>query len=632
MLLTASLMAACQPSTDSGEQQNKGDNGSVYDQDIGLIGNPFKPNDDEVDEVHEGEAGNDYIQSVEVEVRSPKRLHFQWSAKKQADYYNLIAMREGKEIWSSGQLQYETAYDMHVPLYDPAMTTEPLYMLQPCSAINGCDMVTAAQTGLINRYNMLDGIGYFKSNDPVKDGEFGRVVELSENGDWMAVGGSGSDQRFGLVHLYRRHSNGFWSLNQVLKLPDAEANDEFGASLSFSRDGRVLAVGAPGRNVAYSANYTLDSAGHVFLFQYDGSAWQETDSPLISLYPHRNGHFGASVSLNDNGDRLAIGATGEHETGEVYVFEKPAAGWRQARVTHFAFPDGRTNVLGLGQGALFGKSVSISGDGSRLAVGAPEEVAPVSLGKVFIFFRKNVPTGEADVWRTGSDWRVGLYGLKQLKYGQGESHFGTSVSLSANGRTLAVGASYDSRFSSSGFNNEPERREYVGAAYVWNLPEDCTQVPCENSWLQPLIAWDSAHRHYIKASNIAESTRQYFGHQISLSSDGKRLAVSAINETSRANGIGGSPVGGGIGFEYAGAAYVFQPVDGQWTERSYIKASNSGGGDYFGHSLSLSGDGDTLAVGAPYEDRGEFSGISNGLDSNQNENNKLKNSGAVYLY
>ena len=72
------------------------------------------------------------------------------------------------------------------------------------------------------------------------------------------------------------------------------------------------------------------------------------------------------------------------------------------------------------------------------------------------------------------------------------------------------------------------------------------------------------------------------------------------------------------------------------TQIAYLKASNAEGSDHFacggslpghtGNALALSGDGNTLAVGAPHE-----SSAARGINGNQNDNS-LYNSGAVYVY
>src|SRR5437762_10849176 len=71
----------------------------------------------------------------------------------------------------------------------------------------------------------------------------------------------------------------------------------------------------------------------------------------------------------------------------------------------------------------------------------------------------------------------------------------------------------------------------------------------------------------------------------------------------------------------------------QLKQMAYIKASNTEMGDHFGnggtlegHGVALSGDGNTMAVGAPYE-----SSFARGINGNQNDNS-LYNSGAVYIF
>jgi len=88
---------------------------------------------------------------------------------------------------------------------------------------------------------------------------------------------------------------------------------------------------------------------------------------------------------------------------------------------------------------------------------------------------------------------------------------------------------------------------------------------------------------------------------VSLSADGSRLAVSAPYEQSRAVGVNGNEVDNSV--IQAGATYVFVRSGSVWTQEAYIKPSNTGGEDYFGESLSLSGDGTRLVVGPPQKTR-----------------------------
>ena len=124
-----------------------------------------------------------------------------------------------------------------------------------------------------------------------------------------------------------------------------------------------------------------------------------------------------------------------------------------------------------------------------------------------------------------------------------------------------------------------------------------------------------------------------FGHAVALSADGNTLAVSAYWESSNAKGINGNQKDESI--PQAGAVYVFTRRGTTWTQQAYIKASNTGEagtadafgeGDQFGFSLALSGDGNTLAVGALTEDS-----AAAGINGNQADNS-AQSAGAVYVF
>jgi hypothetical protein len=76
----------------------------------------------------------------------------------------------------------------------------------------------------------------------------------------------------------------------------------------------------------------------------------------------------------------------------------------------------------------------------------------------------------------------------------------------------------------------------------------------------------------------------------------------------------------------SGAVYVFARSGTTWAQEAYIKASNTGAGDYFGFSVSLSADGTRLAVGAFHEDS-----AATGVGGDQASNATLS-SGAVYVF
>jgi hypothetical protein len=196
-------------------------------------------------------------------------------------------------------------------------------------------------------------------------------------------------------------------------------------------------------------------------------------------------------------------------------------------------------------------------------------------------------------------------------------HTGNTVAISRDGGTIAVGAPHEAS-SAAGVNptNQSDNGAMnAGAVYVYTRSG--------NGWTQ---------QAYLKASNPQRNA--HFGTVVALSDDGNTLAVSAVWESSGATGINGNQKDESI--PQAGAVYVFVRSGGRWTQQAYVKASNTGKrgqsaedpgeGDQFGFSLALSGDGNTLAVGAPSEDSS-----ATGVNGNQADDG-FNSAGAVYVY
>ncbi|MFA0089071.1 hypothetical protein AB4358_01290, partial [Vibrio sp. 10N.261.49.A11] len=188
--------------------------------------------------------------------------------------------------------------------------------------------------------------------------------------------------------------------------------------------------------------------------------------------------------------------------------------------------------------------------------------------------------------------------LKASNTGE-DDNFGSSVSLSADGTALAVGALSEDSDGVGGKDNDDARDS--GAVYLFRFTGG---------------VW--AQEAYLKASNVGVNDQ--FGSSVSLSADGDTLAVGAPSEDS--DGVGGE---GDDSFPDSGAVYLFRFTGGVWAQEAYLKASNAGKGDEFGSSVSLSADGTALAVGAIYED-------SSSMGVGGEDNDDARDSGAVYLF
>ncbi len=258
-----------------------------------------------------------------------------------------------------------------------------------------------------------------------------------------------------------------------------------------------------------------------------------------------------------------------------------------------------------GSGDSFGFSVSLSGDGDTLAVGARQEDSGTtgingpqnndnapSSGAVYVFNHNN------------GQWSQQAY-IKASNTGVLD-FFGHSTALSGDGDTLAVGAMLEGS-SATGIDGPQNNNTALnsGAVYVFTRSDGV--------WSQ---------QAYVKASNTGAGDR--FGTSVALSGDGDTLAVGAEREGSDATGIGGDEANDNAA--ESGAVYVYTRDDGTWAQQAYVKASNTGAGDHFGTSVTLSGDGDTLAVGADSEDSS-----ATGIDGDEVNDNAV-DSGAVYVF
>ena len=111
---------------------------------------------------------------------------------------------------------------------------------------------------------------------------------------------------------------------------------------------------------------------------------------------------------------------------------------------------------------------------------------------------------------------------------------------------------------------------------------------------------------------------------VSLSADGRTLAVGAPHESSAASGVNGNQRDNSV-FD-AGAVYVFTRTGDSWTQQAYLKPSNPQSGAEFGHYVALSADGNTLAVSAYWE-----ASNATGINGNQKDES-IPQAGAVYVF
>ena len=559
-----------------------------------------------------------------------KNIKFAWGAIADTDHYRLQSDFGNLNVFAdastsgfvvtpnSTNIKQKTAQaDIALHRYIPLLNkgNNPQYRVEACDDTNRCDSNTAVSDSLTS--DQLNGlIGYFKASDARGGDEFGRSVSLSGDGNTLVSSELGNK-----VYVFVRDSSSAEWTEQAYIQSNARS-DRFGWSLNLSGDGNTLAVGAflddsisTGVNSdAKPADNTNFNAGAVHVFTRSSTGTWNQQAYIKASNTGQSDQFGWSVSLSDDGNSLAVGARLEDSNstgvggmennssatnaGAVYVFVRDSSSqWTQQAYI---------KASNTGVNDRFGESVSLNGDGNALAVGANLEDSDTTgvggvqnnnsatdSGAVYVFIRST----ETDTWSQQAYIKASNTGA--------DDEFGWSVSLSENGHTLAVGAYLeDSNATGVGGAQDNNSTSNSGAVYVFTRSG--------STWSQ---------QAYIKASNTGKDDE--FGTSISLSGDGNSLAVGATGEDSNAKGVDDDQDNENA--SGSGAVYFFTRSGSTWQKPSYIKASNSVADDEFGNAVSLSDDGNSLAVGA----RSEDSIIKRGVDG---QSSGGVDSGAVYLY
>ena len=420
--------------------------------------------------------------------------------------------------------------------------------------------------------------------------EFGYSVSIS--GEYAIVGAycdddNGTDS--GSAYIFERSGTN-WSEKAKLLASDGAAGDRFG-SVSVSGDYAIVGARHDDDNGSNSGSAYMYI--HLPEPKIHGTKWHDTDGDGRLVEDTDEGErvmqgWRIYIDENENGQFDAGEPTGLTDAYGNYVLIAPAAGtwlvaeevrpcWEQTYpggdgtysvtleageiATNYNFGNARSTEIhpsGWGQqdklvaadGAasdIFGISVSVSGDYAIVAALYDDDNGPNS-GSAYIFAPNDVICSDWDeaAKLTASD-------------GADLDYFGKSVSIS--GDYAIVGAYGDG-----------DSGSYSGSAYIFK--RDGT------SWSQQakLLAADGY-------------TGDYFGRSVSISGD--YVIVGAYGDDDNGSG--------------SGSAYIFYYDGESWSQQAKLTASDGAASDAFGVSVSISGD--YAIVGAPWDDdNGSYSG------------------------
>ena len=276
------------------------------------------------------------------------------------------------------------------------------------------------------------------ASDKAASDYFGSSVSISSDGSRVVVGAYASDpggtSDAGAVYIYLRTGT-TWTQEAKITASDKLASDYFGISVSITSDGSRVVVGAD----SSSPGGTSD-AGAAYIFLRTGTTWTQ-EAKIFASDKVASDQFGTSVSISSDGSRVVVGAyasdpEGITNAGAAYIFLRTGTTWTQeAKLT----ASDKATI------DYFGISVAISGDGTRVVVGADgsDPSGITSSGAAYIYLR------------TGTTWTQEAKIIASDK--AASDHFGQSVAITSDGTKIVVGAD----------SSSPGGTSDAGAAYIF---------------------------------------------------------------------------------------------------------------------------------------------------------------------
>jgi hypothetical protein len=369
-------------------------------------------------------------------------------------------------------------------------------------------------------------------------------VSVSADGSVVAIGAPFNDGNdSGQVRVYAWNSTSNIYVQRGADIDGESEGDWSGWSVSLSDDGSVIAIGA-----LYNDGINGTDSGHVRVY-----AWDSTSNIYVQRGADIDGEAGGdcaySVSVSADGSVVAIGALYNDgingtDSGHVRVYA-----WDS---TSNIYVQRGADINGEAANDLSGsgRSVSLSDDGSVIAIGAlcNDGINGTDSGHVRVY-----------AWNSTSNIYVQRGADINGEAARDES--GRSVSLSADGRVVAIGAQYND-----------------GNMYFRRLDHNTGPGHVR------VYAWDSTSNIYVQrgADIDGESAYDEFGKSVSLSADGSVVAIGAPQNDGKSGHV---------------RVYAWDSTSNIYVQRG-ADIDGESNFDSSGWSVSLSADGSVVAIGA----------------------------------
>ena len=403
-------------------------------------------------------------------------------------------------------------------------------------------------------FTRTNGVWTQQGNKLVGTGAIGAAlqglsVSISADGNTAIIGGYNDNSSQGAAWVFTR-SGGMWT-QQGNKLigTGAVGDARQGYSVSLSADGNTAIVGAPNDN---------GQVGAVWIFTRINGIWTQQGNKLVGTGAIGFGQQGYNVSLSADGNTAIVGGyTDNSLIGAAWIFTRSGNSWTQQGSKLVG--TGATGV------AYQGYSVSLSADGNTAIMGGFED--NTSQGAAWIFARSGNSWTQQGSKLVGTGATVG-------------ARLGVGVSLSADGNTAIIGGSGDN-------SNQ-------GAAWVFTTPP----VPTITSFSP--VSGTIGSLVTITGTNLNNPTAISIGGvaAIPISNTGTQLVAMVMPGAT--SGVVTVTTGGGT-VSISGNFTVTTNLPPNTQQGNKLVGIGAVGSARQGHSVAISADGNTAAVGGIFD-------------------------------
>jgi len=368
-------------------------------------------------------------------------------------------------------------------------TVRVSFVLASCLVVSLC--AGAAEQHVANAFSSLPAKAQASISAAMGRDSWVQLAELTESdgeqgdqfGGSIAISGDtvvvGAIKRYssgvGAVYVFVKPKSGWRNMRQVAELTASESGTSDWLGYSVSIDGDTVVAGAP------NASPGFPYQGEAYVWVKPKGGWRNMIETARLTVTGGVSRIRLGTSISVSGNTVAVGAprakVGRHlHAGAVFVFVKPANGWRSTK---------QTAKLSLSGGYGLGLSVSVSGNA----------LVTVDPGTAYVFVRPStgwanttIPTATLSTTDAASAFSVGIEAntiitgaidvdqhqgaayvyvepqggwtnmsqTAKLTASDGKAGDGLGYSVSVHGRKVVAGACY--------------KNQQQGAAYLYIKP------------------------------------------------------------------------------------------------------------------------------------------------------------------